>query len=108
MLYGGSANMRSMLRSGTSAKAATQCAWMIVVTPSVMRFIPLELLIWTDFSGLLANLQMCLRVAVEAVAGHGQHDLFDLGGDDVAADELGVVENLADQPLGQDVLDEHF
>ena len=48
------------------------------------------------------------RVAVEAVAGQGLHHLFDLGGDDVAADELGVVENLADQPLGQDVLDEHF
>ena len=34
--------------------------------------------------------------------------LFDLGGDDVAADELGVVENLADQPLGEDVLDQHL
>src|SRR5204863_8876395 len=36
-----------------------------------------------------------VRVAVEGLAGHGLHDLHYLGGDDVAADELGVVKNLA-------------
>ena len=33
---------------------------------------------------------------------------FDFGRDDVAAREFGVVENLADQPLGEQVLDEHL
>src|SRR4051812_4557379 len=49
-----------------------------------------------------------VSIAVEALAGHRLHDLLDLGGDDVAADELRVVENLADQSLGEDVLDEHL
>ena len=34
-------------------------------------------------------------------------DLFDFGGDDVAAGEFGVVENLAEDAFGEQVLDEH-
>src|SRR4030095_11757768 len=35
-----------------------------------------------------------------ALAGHGQHHLFDLVGNNAAANEPRIVENLADQPLG--------
>ena len=47
-------------------------------------------------------------VAVEGLAGHGEHDLLDLGRDYVAADEFGVVEDFADEAFGEDVLDEHL
>src|SRR5687767_12971530 len=47
-------------------------------------------------------------VAREGAAGQGDDDLLDLGGDVVALHELGHVENLAEDALGEDVLDEHF
>ena len=47
-------------------------------------------------------------VAVEALAGQGVDHLLDLGGDDVAAGEFGVVENLAEKPFGEQVLHEHL
>ena len=47
-------------------------------------------------------------VAAEALADQGVDDLLDLGGDDVAAGEVGVVENLAEEALGQEVLHQHL
>ena len=47
-------------------------------------------------------------VAVEALADQGGDDLLDLGGDDVSAGEFRVVENFANQPLGEQVLDQHL
>ena len=41
-------------------------------------------------------------------AGEGVDDLFDFGGDDVAAGELGIVEDAAEDALGEQVLDEHL
>lgn len=38
----------------------------------------------------------------------GADDLFDLGGDDVALEELLIVEDLAEDALGEEMLDEHF
>ena len=35
-------------------------------------------------------------------------DFFDFGGDDVAAGEVGIVEDRAEDALGQQVLDEHL
>ena len=40
--------------------------------------------------------------------GDGADNLFDLGGDNVALQELLVVEDLAEDALGEEVLDEHF
>ena len=39
--------------------------------------------------------------------GDGVDDLFDFGGDDVAAEEFVVVEDLAEDALGEQMLDEH-
>src|SRR5450755_1160945 len=47
-------------------------------------------------------------VAVEGAAGERLDDALDLGGDDIAAHEVGVVEDGAEEALGQQVLDEHF
>ena len=47
-------------------------------------------------------------VAGERAAGERGDDLLDLGGDVVALHELAVVENLAEDPLGEQVLDEHL
>lgn len=47
-------------------------------------------------------------LAVESATGQGANDLLDLGGDDVAADEIGVVEDGAEEALGEQVLHEHF
>src|ERR1017187_7352885 len=44
----------------------------------------------------------------EALGGEGINDLLDFGGDNVAAGEVGVVEDGAEQALGEQVLDEHF
>src|ERR1017187_10686770 len=44
----------------------------------------------------------------EALRGEGINDLLDFGGDNVAAGEVGVVEDGAEQALGEQVLDEHF
>jgi hypothetical protein len=40
--------------------------------------------------------------------GNGADDLFDLGGDDVAGEEFLVVEDLAEDALGEEMLDEHL
>ena len=45
---------------------------------------------------------------LECAAGQGGDDLLDFGGDDVAAGEVGVVEDLAEDALGEEVLDEHL
>ena len=47
-------------------------------------------------------------VPVERFRDQGVDHLFDLGGDHVAAGEVLVVENRADQPLGQEVLHQHL
>ena len=47
-------------------------------------------------------------MAVEGAAGEGVDDLFDFGGDDVAVDEIGVVEDRAEEAFGEQVLHEHF
>jgi hypothetical protein len=47
-------------------------------------------------------------VAGEVAGGDGGDDLFDLGDDDFAREKLLVVEDLADDALGEEVLDEHF
>ena len=48
------------------------------------------------------------NLAIERAAGQRVDDLFDLGGDDVAAGELIVVEDLAEEPFGEQVLDQHL
>ena len=42
------------------------------------------------------------------LGGDGVDDLLDLGGDDVAGEELLVVEDLTEDALGEEVLDEHL
>ena len=46
--------------------------------------------------------------AVKAEADQSLDYFFQLDGDDVAAGEIGIVENRADQAFGEEVLDEHF
>ncbi len=47
-------------------------------------------------------------VAREVAGGDGADDLFNLRGDDVALEKLLVVEDLAEDAFGEQVLDEHF
>ena len=47
-------------------------------------------------------------VAVEGAAGQGLDDLLDFGGDDVAIDEVGIVEDGAEEAFGEQVLHQHL
>jgi hypothetical protein len=47
-------------------------------------------------------------VAGKVACGDGADDLFDLGGDDVAIEEFLIVEDLAEDALGEEMLDEHL
>ena len=47
-------------------------------------------------------------VAAEGTEGQRLDDLLDLGGDDVALHEVADVEDLAEDALGEEVLDEHL
>ena len=46
--------------------------------------------------------------ATEGARGERLDNLFDLAGNDVARDKVVVVENGAEDTLGEDMLDEHF
>ncbi len=46
--------------------------------------------------------------AAETAAGEGADDFLYFAGDDVALGEVGVVEDFAEDALGEQVLDEHF
>ena len=46
--------------------------------------------------------------AVKGPRREGVNDLFDLGGDDIAAREVWVAEHRAENPLGQKMLNEHL
>ena len=47
-------------------------------------------------------------VAGEVAGGDGADDLLDLSGDDVAGEEFLIVEDLAEDALGEEMLDEHL
>lgn len=47
-------------------------------------------------------------MTVEGAAGEGIDDFFDFGGDGVAPDKIGVVENGAEEAFSQQMLHEHL
>ena len=60
------------------------------------------------FDGLVEAVEWAQEfVAVESPLGQFDNDLFDFGGHDVAAGEVGVVENSLEDALGEQVLDQH-
>ena len=59
-------------------------------------------------SGVEAVERLEEGVAREVLGGDRLDDFFDFGGDDVALEELVVVEDLAEDALGEEVLDEHL
>ena len=58
-----------------------------------------------DVEGIERTLKV---VAVEAAVGERADDFLDLDGDDVAPHEVADVENLAEDALGEEMLDDHF
>ena len=75
---------------------------MLFLRPAVQR-------LGCSFNGHVEAIQRFFKVvAIEGAAGQGANDLFDFGGNDVAVGEIGVVEDGAEQALGQQVLYQHL
>ena len=60
------------------------------------------------FDGEVEGIELGEIVAAEGAGGEGLDDLLDLLGDDVALHEIGDVEDVAKDALGQEMLDEHL
>ena len=62
-----------------------------------------------DLDGLVEAVEIVEEsVAAEVARGEGVDYFFDLRGDYVAAAEVGIVEDAAEDALGEQVLDEHL
>ena len=73
-----------------------------------LLFAVVVLVVGGVLDGLVEAVELAEKlVAAEVARGHGLDDLFDFSGDDVAGAELLVVEDAAEDALGEQMLDEH-
>jgi hypothetical protein len=49
-----------------------------------------------------------MATPVKRLAHQSVNDFLDLAGDDIASGEIGIIKNRADEPFGEQMLNEHF
>src|SRR5450755_2148126 len=115
LLYAGTHEIDDLLRRVDDAEgvgALDRVALEEALVDRVQEVLALRPALYALRGGLDGDVEAVERleelVAIEGATGERLDHALDLGGDDVAAHEIGVVEDGAEEALGQQVLDEHF